>query len=206
VAEAEFGNQRFAREKADQAVAVARGRDTLMLAAVAYALAGHATGAQALSDELAKRFPTDTLANAVWLPASRLAVELSQDNGAKGVDLLRPAVEYETGRLTRQFGSLTPLYVRGLAQLRAGSGVDAVAIFRKIIDNRGVAPLSEVYPLAVLGLARASALTGEMAQSRTAYQDFFALWKDADQDIPILQRAREEYEALNRLHVIARPQ
>jgi tetratricopeptide (TPR) repeat protein len=206
VAEAEFGNQRFAREKADQAVAVARGRDTLMLAAVAYALAGHATGAQALSDELAKRFPTDTLANAVWLPASRLAVELSQDNGAKGVDLLRPAVEYETGRLTRQFGSLTPLYVRGLAQLRAGSGVDAVAIFRKIIDNRGVAPLSEVYPLAVLGLARASTLTGEMAQSRTAYQDFFALWKDADQDIPILQRAREEYEALNRLHVIARPQ
>ena len=34
------------------------------------------------------------------------------------------------------------------------------------------------------------------SQSRTAYQDFFALWKDADPDIPILRQAKSEYAKL----------
>ena len=44
-----------------------------------------------------------------------------------------------------------------------------------------------------LGLARAYALSGDTARARTAYQDFFALWKDADPDIPILKEAQAEY-------------
>jgi hypothetical protein len=54
-----------------------------------------------------------------------------------------------------------------------------------------------VYPLARLGLARAHALAGDLAQSRKAYQDFFALWKAADPDIPVLQQAKAEYAKLN---------
>jgi hypothetical protein len=54
-----------------------------------------------------------------------------------------------------------------------------------------------VYPLAQLGLGRAHALAGDLAQSRKAYQDFFALWKDADPDIPVLQQAKAEYAKLN---------
>jgi hypothetical protein len=50
--------------------------------------------------------------------------------------------------------------------------------------------------LARLGLARSHALQGETSKSRTAYQDFFALWKDADPDIPILKQARAEYAKL----------
>ena len=46
--------------------------------------------------------------------------------------------------------------------------------------------------LARLGLARAFALRGDTAKARAAYQDFFALWKDADPDIPILIAARSE--------------
>jgi tetratricopeptide (TPR) repeat protein len=195
LADAEFGNHQLARERTKKALAVTRGRDTLMLAAIASALAGDAGTAQALSMELTKRFPSDTLANAVWLPATRAAVELARPKSATPAVALRPS-EYETGRMSRQFGSLTPVYVRGLAQLRVGSASDAVTTFGTILNHRGVAPVSELYPLAVLGRARALAATGETVQSRSAYQDFFALWKDADPDIPILHQARAEYDTL----------
>jgi hypothetical protein len=50
--------------------------------------------------------------------------------------------------------------------------------------------------LAHLGLARAYALSGEPAKSRTAYQNFLTLWKDADPDIPVLKEAKTEYAKL----------
>lgn len=68
--------------------------------------------------------------------------------------------------------------------------------FQKILDHRGYAPMSPLYPLAHLGMARAIALQGDSAKARKAYEDFFALWKDADGDIPILSDANKEYEKL----------
>ena len=68
--------------------------------------------------------------------------------------------------------------------------------FKKIIDHRGIDSMSELRPLAHLGLARAAAISGDAAKSRTAYQNFFALWKDADADLPILVQAKKEYEQL----------
>jgi hypothetical protein len=50
--------------------------------------------------------------------------------------------------------------------------------------------------LAHLGLARAYALQGDTAKARVAYQDFFALWKDADPDTPVLISAKSEYAKL----------
>jgi len=49
------------------------------------------------------------------------------------------------------------------------------------------------YPLAQLNLARAYVLQGDKTKARTAYQDFFARWKEADADIPVLKEARAEY-------------
>jgi eukaryotic-like serine/threonine-protein kinase len=41
------------------------------------------------------------------------------------------------------------------------------------------------------------ALPGDaLAKARAAYQDFFALWKDADPDIPVLKEAKREYADL----------
>ena len=57
-------------------------------------------------------------------------------------------------------------------------------------------PASLMYPLAYLGLARAALLDGDVTKARSAYQDFFALWKDGDPDIPILIEAKQEYERL----------
>ena len=50
-----------------------------------------------------------------------------------------------------------------------------------------------------MGLARAYGLTGDAAKARAAYQDFFALWKDADPDIPILKQAKAEYAKLQKV-------
>ena len=87
------------------------------------------------------------------------------------------------------------LYLRGLAGLHAGKGAEAAAEFQKILDHKG-RNWGPLYPLAYLGLARAAALAGDTAKAKKAYQDFFALWKDADPDIPTLIAARKEYAAL----------
>ena len=60
----------------------------------------------------------------------------------------------------------------------------AAAEFQRILDHQGVAAWDLAYPLARLNLGRAFALQGENAKARTAYQDFFAAWKDADPDCP----------------------
>ncbi len=78
----------------------------------------------------------------------------------------------------------------------SSDGLEAAKEFQRILDNRYRDPFSPLYSLAHLGLARAAALTGDAARSRTHYQDFFALWKDADSDSPVLQQAKKEYEEL----------
>ena len=64
---------------------------------------------------------------------------------------------------------------------------------RKLLDNPGIVDNSIIGALAHLGLARAYALDKNTEKARAAYQEFFALWKDADPDIPILKEAKAEY-------------
>ena len=68
--------------------------------------------------------------------------------------------------------------------------------FQKILDHPGVVGNSPIGALAHLGLGRANALAGDSAKAKTAYQNFFALWKNADPDIPILKQAKAEYAKL----------
>ena len=44
--------------------------------------------------------------------------------------------------------------------------------------------------------ARSLARAGNLSAARTAYQDFLALWKNADLDVPILAQAKAEYSKL----------
>jgi len=50
--------------------------------------------------------------------------------------------------------------------------------------------------LAHLQIGRAYAMAGDTSKAKSAYQDFFTLWKDADPDIPILKEAKAEYARL----------
>jgi len=76
-------------------------------------------------------------------------------------------------------------------------GTKAAAEFQKILDHRAMHSSSPRVPLAKLGLARARGLSHDSAGAKIAYQDFFALWKDADPEIPILKQARAAYAVLH---------
>jgi eukaryotic-like serine/threonine-protein kinase len=89
-----------------------------------------------------------------------------------------------------------PLYLRAEAYSNLHDPAKALAEYQKIADHRGMNPTSALYVLARLGAGRAYALQGDNAKARAAYQDFFASWKDADPDVPLLKQAKAEYEKL----------
>jgi hypothetical protein len=93
-------------------------------------------------------------------------------------------------------GEFWSLYLRGLAYLRLKDGQSAIGQFRSILDHRGEVPASMLYPLASLGAGRAAALVGDTEAARKAYDQFFALWKDADADLQAVKDARAEYARL----------
>lgn len=128
--------------------------------------------------------------NAVWLPAIRAAIKIRRNNSAQAIQLLQSASRYD------RTGVYWPEYLRGQAYLAQHAGAEAAAEFQKILDRRGLAPTSVLYPLAHLGLARAAALQGDTTKARKAYQDFLALWRDADPDLPVLIEAKKEYQRL----------
>jgi eukaryotic-like serine/threonine-protein kinase len=122
---------------------------------------------------------------------------LRSNNTAKAIEALEAAAPYELGIPNPTFTfSLYPVYLRGTAYLAAHQGSAAVAEFQKILDHPGVAVNEPIGALAHLQLGRAYVLSGERGKSATAYQDFFALWKDADPDIPIYKQAKAEYAKL----------
>jgi hypothetical protein len=77
--------------------------------------------------------------------------------------------------------------------LNLKQGTEAAAEFKKILDRRGQAPLSVLYPLAHLGSGRAASLAGDEAKSRSAHENFFSIWKSADPSLPVLVEAKKEY-------------
>ncbi|MEA2274864.1 MAG: eukaryotic-like serine/threonine-protein kinase, partial [Solirubrobacteraceae bacterium] len=154
-------------------------------------LCGDAGKAQKLADEQKRRYPNATLLNVYSEPIIRAAIALQRDRADEAIEFLNAALPYEGG-----YAAFWPDYLRGQTYLRLRRGPQAAAEFQKILDHRGWDPVSPMYPLAYLGLARAALLDGDVTKARSAYQDFFALWKDADPDIPILIEAKQEYEKL----------
>jgi ATP/maltotriose-dependent transcriptional regulator MalT len=166
-----------------------------VIAALVLARAGDAGRAQSMAMELSQRFPSDTMLNGLALPTIRAAAELSRGNAKAAIRLLEPALPYDLSKEEHQ----PPLYasfLRGQAYLGAGDGKAAEVEFQKLIDHSGIVASYPQGALARLGLARARHLAGDVSGSRMAYQDFFALWKDADPGVPVLQQARAEYAAL----------
>jgi tetratricopeptide (TPR) repeat protein len=190
--EAEVGNVARAREDAAKSEALSRTRTNGPLLVLVLSLAGDSSHAQKVIGELSQRYPSDTLLQSVYLPMAKAILESSPSSSAKSIETLQPTVRFELGPEQ----SFLPIYVRGLVYLRARQGHEAEGEFRKILDHRGVSPLAPEYGLARLGLARAYSLQGDQAHARTAYQDFLALWKDADPDVPILREAKAEYGKL----------
>ncbi|MGA7622926.1 MAG: tetratricopeptide repeat protein [Candidatus Acidiferrales bacterium] len=195
--EAEFGNTAAAKQGVGAALALAPGRDVKLFAALTLARIGETAGAKAIIEELEKNYPSNTILKVYWLPTLKAAMELNANNSTQAVMFLEAAAPYEIGSPPPlQVGTMYPVYIRGQAQLVAHNGAAAANEFQKILDHRGLTLNFPIGALAHLGLARAYALTGDAVKAKNAYQDFFALWKDADPDIPILTAAKSEYAKL----------
>jgi hypothetical protein len=198
IREATVGNFTLAKQQAQGALSLANGKDAEAYSAIALALAGDSGQAARLAGDLARRFPEDTIVRFQYLPMIRAATALRNSDAGKAVEELAAALPYELGQPTISSWSvaLYPIYLRGEVYLAAKQGAAAGAEFQKILDHPGAVANEPIGALAHLGQGRAYALAGDGAKAKTAYQDFFALWKNADPDIPILLQAKAEYAKL----------
>jgi serine/threonine protein kinase/tetratricopeptide (TPR) repeat protein len=198
--EAFFGNAPRAKRAAKDALALAKNREVRYGAALALAMSGDASQAESLTNDLARDFPEDTSVRFNYLPAVHATLALDHGDPSKAIELLEVAVPYELSSprsaTFAYFGALYPVYVRGQAYLAARQGAEAAREFQKIVDHRGIVIGDASGVLAHLGMARAYAMQGDTAKARKKYQDFLTVWKDADSEIPILKKAKQEYAKL----------
>jgi tetratricopeptide (TPR) repeat protein len=191
-----IGNVAEARRTAALALDISTGRDVSYAAAFALALTGELSRSQALLRDLETRFPQDTTVNISYLPSLRGLMALKQGRLAEALTGLEPALSNEFAlpgtAFLASFGSLYPAYVRGQTYLAAKRPADAAAEFRKIISRRGLVMEDPIDALARLQLARALTASGDVPSARAAYEDFLALWKQADPDVPLLKQAQAE--------------
>jgi tetratricopeptide (TPR) repeat protein len=190
--QAAYGKCPEAKASAATALGMHRGRFNLSGAATIYADCGDLNQGLALIAEAIKAYPNDTILPAVFAPVVRSQGERARGNPAEALKFSESVRRYDFGNIVGLYSN----YLRGLIYLDLKRGQEAGEEFQKIIDHRGVDPMSELRPLAHVGLARAAAMSGDVAKARTSYQNFLGLWKDADADLPILIQARKEYEQL----------
>jgi len=186
VREALFGNTGPALRHA--AAAVKLGGDPGFYV-MALALAGDTAQATRVVEHIESQTPPGAFMDKVTHAEFRGAIELTRGHAMQALEYLGPAASYEAG----WYELYRPAYVRGEAYLLAHRGQEAATEFQKIIDHRGVVVSQPFGALAHLGLARAYTMQGDTSKARTSYQNFLMLWKDADQDIPILKQAKAEY-------------
>jgi tetratricopeptide (TPR) repeat protein len=123
-----------------------------------------------------------------------------QGRTAESLERLQVTLRYELAVNGLDFnlylGGLHSAYVRGEALVAERHYPEAIAEFQKILDHRGIVGADPIGALAHLQLGRVFAFSGDKTKAKAAYQDFLALWKNADLDIPIRQQAKAEFSRL----------
>ena len=193
--DASHGFTDSARQKADEVLRLPGDIFPRSSAAMTLAELGDTAQSQKLIDDLTKEYPSDTAIKYVVAPSVQALNLLHRNKPQDAIAALEIGRKYELGQMGG-VGAYRVIYVRGMAYLQLHDGVKAAAEFQKILDHRGINPISGIPPLAQLNLARAYALQGDNVKARTAYQDFLALWKDADPDVPVLIATKAEYAKL----------
>jgi tetratricopeptide (TPR) repeat protein len=187
-----------ARESVAAALRLSTGRDVQAAAALTLAFIAETVQSQKLADDLAKRFPEDTIVQFNYLPTIRAQIALDSRSPENAIATTEQAAMYELG--DPGDGPVTPamypIYVRGQAYLAAGDGNKAASEFQRLLDNPGVVQIRIIGALAHLGIARAYKLQGDIAKAREAYKDFLTRWIDADQGMAVMKHARSEFAKL----------
>ena len=187
VAEAVYGQKALALQDVAQALKLSNSPGVVLSCAAVLALAGDDAKALQLSQEIAQKRPYDTFVQFVLVPNVKAAIALRHGNGEEAGNLVDGALVY--GR-----ADSGTLLLRGWAYAKAGQSGDAVQAFQRALDLKPFFGVDTLIPMDQLGLARVYAAQGDKVNSRLAYQNFLALWKDADSDIPVLRDAKAEYQ------------
>jgi eukaryotic-like serine/threonine-protein kinase len=189
--DAEIGFASEARQKMNAALALAENINSRETGMYVFARIGDTAQSEKLAAGLTKEYSYATMLNQVYVPAASALIRLQNNQPEQAIAALESAKPYELS-----VAGLGAVFVRGEAYLRSRDGAKAAAEYQKILDHRGLDPVGWYHSLAHLGLGRAYALQGDTAKAKTAYQDFLAIWKDADPDVPLLKTAKAEYEKL----------
>jgi tetratricopeptide (TPR) repeat protein len=191
--EALFGNGAEAKRHAASALVSSNGRDVQFVAALALAMVGDRDRAVEFADSLKSRFPDDTIVKFNYLPTIYAQIALNDGNPSRAIEFLGAAAPYELGlaETSNYSTAMYPIYTRGQALLATHDAVAAAAEFQKILNWPGVVSNEPIGALALLGVARARAMSGETAEARSAYNNFLSLWKNADSG-PLLSAVQAE--------------
>jgi eukaryotic-like serine/threonine-protein kinase len=187
------GKKERGRERALESLRMSTDPALTAQAAIALALAGDSAQAARLASDLSSRYPEGTAVQFALVPMIRAALALAAGDGRKAVDALTVTSPYDFADMASTYAY--PPYLRGQGYLLLKDGASAARELQKILDR----PRSAQHglgALAHLGVGRAMVLSGDVAKAKMAYQDFFAAWKDADPDVPILKLAQAEYAKL----------
>ena len=197
IREALFGDSAQAHKLATDALVLSTSRDVEARVAFALAVAGGA--ADRLADDLAQRFPEDTMIQFIFLPVIRAQLALNRHDPAQAIKELETSAPYEMGKespLEIFPFALYPIYVRGEAFLASHNGKQAAVEFQKILDRPALVLNEPIGTLAVRGLARSYVLDGQLDKARASYQGFMSAWHEADGRNLIFREASSEYRLL----------
>jgi len=183
------GDKNKSVSQATAAVALANSPDVAILSAEIAALAADEAQARHWMEDVNRRRPLDTKFQTMLIPVVQAILFINHGEAAKAIDVLKAGEPYDKGTTNIHF-------VRGRAYLLNHQPAQAAPEFQAVLNLRGAYIGDPLMGLAQVYLARAYAQQNDGVKARAAYQDFLALWKDADPDIPILKEAKTEYAKL----------
>jgi tetratricopeptide (TPR) repeat protein len=184
-----LGHAAEARQAVPAALQIKRTPDLLMSAGFTLLEAGDLTGGMKLVDEAMRAQPINDYFRMLAHPAAEATVELERRNPQRAIELLEPLRQYDGSNLAMP-------RLRARAYVAAGRYDDAIRDLEHFAGQEFPRPMSWWRSVMRVDLARAYVAKGDKAKARTAYQNFFSAWKDADPDIPLLKQAKDEYAKL----------
>lgn len=191
----EMGRASMAKKESERALKLGKNEMVYGLTGLVAARGNEVQRAQLHLNQMDHEHPLATFNLGIYSPVLRTMVAVSHGTSADEVThLMEPALPYELGSLA----DMLPIYVRGTAYLAVNAPAQAEVEFRKIIRNRNIDPLTTLYPLSALGMARCYRMMGKTVESENAYRQLFTLWKNADEASPLLLKARSEFEGIRK--------